>query len=182
MDFFKRGFLIFLFAFLMISCRRKTSDLLEASENFKHSYMDMVLYLFENVSERDMLPYLHYMEGEKEISLVSVLCRNNFIMTFEYRKNEQTDTEELFKYSLSKSAEIKNEDIGLTFQQFYDKYGAAAYSYIEDGTRHYVYMTNAVNFGFFPPYFDTMLSRTLTKVLVKDEIVVNIKEVYISYP
>lgn len=180
MNFFKHRFLFFALIFLIVLCRRGTSDILEASREC--SYSDMLDYLYYNVNRKDIFPYLYYLEGDEPISVVCVLCRSDFIIAFEYRENKETRAKELFRHSLSKSTKIKKKDIGLPFKQFHDKYGAAAYSYDEGRTRRYVYMRKYVSLVFPPPYLDTGISRMLTKVSVKDGIVIDIKEVEVSNP
>lgn len=86
-----------------MSCRCGANELLEAS--VKRSHGEMLHYLFENVSGKDLFPYLCCMEGDEFVSVVCVLCRNNSIMTFEYREDE------LFRHSLSKGTKIKKKDV-----------------------------------------------------------------------
>lgn len=173
-NFFRRGFLIISMSFFVMSCRCGANELLEASS--KRSYGEMLDYLYKNVSGKDLFPYLCYMEGDERISVICVLCRNNFIMAFEYRGDE------LFRHSLSKTTKIKKNDIALPFSRFYDKYGLAAYSYSEDGTSVYVYMKKYVSVVFPPLRIDAGISRLLTKVSVKDGVIVDIEEVYVVNP
>ncbi|MDE5776547.1 MAG: hypothetical protein K2H67_06695 [Treponemataceae bacterium] len=174
MNFFKRGFLILSLPFLAMSYRRGTSELLEASRGRSHG--EMLRYLYENVGRKDLFPNLCYMEGDERISVVCVLCRNNSILAFEYREYE------LLKHSRSKSAKIKKKDIALPFRRFCEKYGPAAYSYSEDGTEVRVYMKKYASLVFPPLRIDAGISRQLTKVLVKDGIIVDIEEVTVANP
>lgn len=147
----------------------------------KKSLREMDSFVQKNVvsNPNKMHHNLRYEDGDSVFFVLCIMTGRNRVLSLMYRQFDD-GSESYEKYTVSKFVNIKKIRKFRHYSDLKKACGSAAwYEKDDSGFERYVYMQKATDFTLIPIRFSTAVDSRIVEILVKDDDIVSIEEIYV---
>ena len=145
------------------------------------SFCEMDSFVLENVISNPGKRHhnLRHEEGDSVFSVLCIMTGKNRILSLMYRQFDD-GSESYEKCTVSKFVNIKKVRKFRHYSELKKAYGSAAWHEKNDlGFDRYVYMQKAIDFTLIPIRFSAAVDSRIVEILVKDDDIVSVEEIYV---
>ncbi len=147
----------------------------------KKSFCEMESFVLENIisNPNKMHHNLRHKEGDSVFSVLCIMTGQNRVLSLMYRHCD--DGSKVYeKYTISRFVTMKKMRKFSHYSDLKEAYGSAAWHEKNDlGFDRYVYIQKAIDFTLFPIHFLTAIDSRIVEILVKDDNIVSVEEIYV---